>query len=392
MEEADEQVKAVYAALAEAYPEGGRGRSGRVVPVGLVPGAGRTAVKTFLGVLMAMVTLILVVTCTNVAGMFVARASARQREIAVRLALGAGRGGLVRQLLTESLTIFVVGGALGTAVGLWLLGLVPLDRLPVPIPVHVDLSPDPVVLLFALAVTLGSGLLRRFFVAGQVGFSLVLLASAGLFLRSLQRASSVETGFDPSDAYLTSVDLSLEGYEPEEGMVFQRELLNRLSGHPGVEAAGLSLDLPLDLGRSATTMYPEGWNGSEGREGLNADFNFVSPGYFRALGIPVLEGRVLTDRDDAGADPVVVVSRTFAERVWPGEPSFSPGSASTGSWRTRSPAARVRSACGWRWAPAEPGSWGWWCAAVSCWLFRGWWWEGRPPLPPGTSCAPSFWD
>lgn len=349
-EEAETQVRGVYARLAEAYPETHADRSGRVVPLGLVPGAARGGVTGFVGVLMGMVILILLVTCANVAGMFVARAAGREKEIAVRLALGSGRGRLVRQLLTESLVVFVLGGAVGTALGLWLLGLAPVERLPVPIPVHLDLTPDPVVLLFSLATTLGTGVafgllpalratrlelahslkedggsqsragrLRRVFVAGQVGLSLVLLVAAGLLLRSLQHAASVESGFDPRDAYMTMIDLSVEGYEDAEGAVFQRRLVERLRVIPGVEGAALATDLPLDLGASETGAVPEGWSG-EGREGqLGVGFNYVSPGYFTALGIPVLEGRDFGPEEGVGTEPVVVVSRAFAQRVWPGE-------------------------------------------------------------------------
>ena len=299
---------------------------------------------------MAMVGLILLVTCANVAGMFVARASAREKEIAVRLALGAGRRRLVRQLLTEALAIFLIGGGVGTVLGVGLLSLAPIDRLPVPIPIHVDLSPDLRVLAFALGVTLltglvfgllpalqatrlslvsslkddggahaGAGRLRRVFVAGQVGFSLVLLVAAGLLLRSLQRASDVESGFDPTDAYLTMVDLSLEGYDAEEGMVFERRLVDRLRELPGVEGAALSIDLPLDLGSHGTAAFPEGWSGEGGQEGVGVDFNFVSPGYFATLRIPVLRGRAFGPDDVQGSEPVAIVSRTFADRVWPGE-------------------------------------------------------------------------
>ncbi|GMV07556.1 MAG: hypothetical protein AMXMBFR53_38310 [Gemmatimonadota bacterium] len=348
--EAETQVRGVYARLAETYPETHAGRSGRVVPLGLVPGAARGGVTAFVGVLMGMVTLILLVTCANVAGMFAARAAGREKEIAVRLALGSGRGRLVRQLLTESLVVFVLGGSAGTALGLGLLGMVPVDRLPVPIPVHVDLSPDPVVLLFAVLATLGTGVafgllpalratrlelaqslkedggsqsragrLRRVFVAGQVGLSLVLLVAAGLLLRSLQHAAAVESGFDPRDAYMTMVDLSVEGYSDTEGAVFQRRLLEHLRAIPGAEGAALATDLPLDLGASGTAAVPEGWSG-EGRDGqLGVGFNYVSPGYFAALGVPVLGGRDFGAGDVEGAEPVAVVSRAFAERVWPGE-------------------------------------------------------------------------
>jgi predicted permease len=350
VEEADAQVKGVYERLAEAYPESNKDRSGAVVSLGLIPGAGRPGVSAFLFVLLGMVGLILVVTCANVAGMFIARATAREKEIAVRLALGSGRSRLVRQLVVESLVIFILGGAVGGALGAWLLGMVPVEQLPVPIPIHVDLSPDVRVLFFGLALTLLTGLvfgllpalqttrldlmsslkddgsshggasrLRRVFVAGQVGLSLVLLMAGGLLLRSLQEAATVETGFDPSDAYLAEVDLSLEGYSPDEGRVFHQALVDRLRALPGVEQAALSIDLPLDLGSHGTAVSPEGWTGANGRDDLGVDFNYVSDGYFETLGIPIRQGRGFTADDSDGTEPVVVVSETFASTVWPGE-------------------------------------------------------------------------
>jgi predicted permease len=290
VDDADTQVKAVYARLAQTYPETNRNRSGSVVSLGLVPGPGRKPVKTFLAVLMGLAGLILMVTCANVAGMFVARASHREKEIAVRLALGAGRRTLVRQLLVETLVIFAVGGAVGTALGVWLMQIVPVDRLPLPISITIDLSPRLPVLAFALAITLGTGVvfgllpalqatrldltgslrddgtnrgigagfMRRFFVAGQVGMSLILLASAGFFVRALQRVGDVETGFSPRGAYVTGIDLDMEGYRGEEAAALQQRVLERVRALPGVEGAAMSADLPLDMGSMGTGVLPEG--------------------------------------------------------------------------------------------------------------------------------------
>jgi predicted permease len=348
--EADAQVKAVYARLAKAYPESDHDRSGSVVPLGLVPGGGRGPVKAFLAVLMSLAALILLVTCANVAGMFVARSSHREKEIAVRLALGAGRGRLVRQLLVEALVVFALGGVTGTVVGVWVMQSLPINRLPLPIPVFIDLSPDPKVLAFALAITLGTGLvfgllpalqatrldlmgslrddgsnqggraglLRRFFVGGQVGLSLVLLASAGFFLRALQRAGDTQTGFDPHGAYVTGIDLDMEGYSQEEGAALQARLLERLGALPGVERVALAADLPLDLSNMGTGVVPEGWTPPTSQEYMGTEFDDVTSGYFGTLGIPVLQGRGFTPQDDAGSEPVMVVSRAFADRVWPG--------------------------------------------------------------------------
>lgn len=350
VKEADTQVKAVYGRLQQAYPVANRYRSGSVVPLGLVPGAGRGPVKAFLGVLMGLGGLILLVTCANVAGMFVARASHREKEIAVRLALGAGRGRLVRQLLVESLVVFLLGGVVGTGVGVWVMQGLPINRLPVPIPLFVDLSPDPKVLAFSLLVTLATGLLfgllpamqatrldltgslrddgsnqggragfmRRFFVAGQVGLSLVLLASAGFFLRALQRAGQTETGFDPRGAYVTSIDLDMEGYDAQQGAALQRRLLDRLRTLPGVEQAALSADLPLDMGSMGRGVIPEGWTPPEGRTYMGTDFNNVTSGYFGTLHVPLIQGRDFDEQDEPGSEPVVIVSRAFAREAWPG--------------------------------------------------------------------------
>jgi len=344
---AQAQVSTVTDRLAEEF-ESNRRRGARVVSLGLVPGAARAGVTGFLGMLMAMVVLILLVTCANVAGMFLARGSAREKEIAVRLAMGSGRRRLIRQLVTEALVVFAVGGVVGGLVGVRALQAVPVEALPFPIPVRVDLSPDMGVLVFGLALTLLTGLvfgllpalkatrldlvpslseqgggtrrmggLRRAFVGGQVGLSLVLLVAAGLLVRSLQRAADAETGFDPTSAYMTGVDLSLEGYSPDEGGILQQRLLESVRTIPGVESAALSIDLPLDLGSHGNIVYPEGWEENEGR--LAVDFNHVSPGYFATLGIRIRAGRDFTDQDVEGTEPGLVVSRTFAERVWPGE-------------------------------------------------------------------------
>lgn len=367
--EADAQVKAVYARLAQAYPKVNRNRSGTVVPLGLVPGPGRGPVKAFLAVLMGLAALILLVTCANVAGMFVARSSHREKEIAVRLALGAGRRRLVGQLLVEALVVFVLGGVVGASVGVWVMQALPVDRLPVPIPLSVDLSPDPKVLAFALVITLGTGLLfgllpalqatkldltaslrddgsahggragfmRRFFVAGQVGMSLVLLASAGFFLRALQRAGQAETGFDARGGYTTSIDLDMEGYDERDGAALQARLLDRVRALPGVRSAALSSDLPLDMSSRGTGVVPEDWTPPEGRSYLGTDFNNVTDGYFATLKIPLLRGRDFTARDDGGSEPVVIVSRAFADQIWPGEDALGKRVRVAGAdepWRT----------------------------------------------------------
>jgi predicted permease len=348
--EARAQVDALFERLAEAYPESNRNRSARVIPLGPIPGGGRAAVVGFLGALLGLAALVLVVTCANVAGMFLARAAAREREIAVRLAVGSGRARLVRQLLTESLLVFLVGGAGGVAVAWWGTGLLDFGALPVPVEISLDLRPDLTVLGFALLVTLATGVafglapalqatgsdlvtalkddsgkgsrgtfLRSLFVQGQVGLSLVLLVAAGLFLRSLQEAAGVDTGFEARDVYVTSLDLDLEGYQEGTGLAFADALVERLRDVPGAASAGLAMDLPMDLASHGTGAWPEGWTDEEGREGVGVDYNTVTPGYFETVGISLVQGRAFTPADRAGSEAVVVVSRSFVEEVWPGQ-------------------------------------------------------------------------
>lgn len=350
LEEAGAQVATVHARLAEAHPDSNRGRSGVVLPLGLVPGEARTAVSAFFSVLEAMVVLILLVTCANLAGMLIARNAARDKEMAVRMSLGCGRGRLVRQLVIEALVVFAAGGAIGTGLGLWLLGQLPIDVLPTPFPARIDLSPDPWVLVLASVLTMGTGAvfglipalqatapdvasslksdgsgrtragrLRRFFVTAQVGISLVLLVSAGLFLRALDRVSTVDVGFEAAGVFKTGLNLEIEGYGVDEGMAVQAQIVDRIASLPGVEAVALANDLPLDLARQGTTVVPEGWEGPDGQDRLGADYNCVSPEYFGTLEIRLFEGRTFQATDAPGSEPVAIVSRAFAERAWPGE-------------------------------------------------------------------------
>jgi predicted permease len=350
--EADAALKTVYSRLSEEYPETNANRTASARPYGALPAMIRGPAGMFLGVLMAFVGLILLITCANVAGMFLARATARKKEIAIRLSLGAGRGPLVRHLLTESLVIFTAGGIAGVFLALWGLDLLTSMDLPAPYPVSFDLSPDLGVLLFAAGLTLFTGLvfgllparqaleldllstlkdegnrggsrgsrLRRGFVTAQVGASLVLLVGASLLLRALQRAGEIETGFEPAGVSLTFLDLKTEGLSGQEGKVFQEEVLEYFSALGWVESAALSTDLPLDMSRSTRGVTPEGWTGAtEDDQYVSAGYNHVSPDYFRTLRISVQEGRAFSDQDGPESERVAIVSRAFVDRVWPGE-------------------------------------------------------------------------
>jgi predicted permease len=351
VEEANAEVVTVFQRLSEEYPGTNARRTASVRRYGALPVIMRSPATVFMATMMGFVALILVITCTNVAGMFVARAAARQKEIAIRLAIGSSRGQLLQQLLTESMVVSVIGGIGGVAFAVWVLRYLSSLTLPGPFPVQVDISPDGGALLFALALTLLTGVffgllparhafglsllnvlknegarprstegrLRRGFVAAQVAASLVLLVAAGLLARALQHAGEIDTGFDADGAYVTFVDLSTEGYVEEDGSVFQTEVLEHFSALPWVESVALSIDLPSDLSTHGTSVTPEGWEGSENRDDLATRYNAVSPEYFSALRIGVIEGRGFEEADRAGAEEVAIVSRALAERVWPDE-------------------------------------------------------------------------
>jgi predicted permease len=326
-------------------------RSAAAKPIGLVPGAGRGPVAAFFGLILGVVGLVLLITCANIAGMLIARATAREREIAIRLAIGAGRARLIRQLLAESVVLFALGGAAGLLLATWLTRILSATRLPIPIRLDLDFAPDLNVLVAGMAVALVTGLVfglvpalqasrpdlvgalkreaasgrgragrtRRIFVAGQVALSVVLLVSAGLFLRSLQQAAAIDAGFDPTNVDIVAFDLSIDGYDEDRGLVFIDDVLSRMRDRPGVRGAALALDLPLDLGSHGYPVFPEGWNAAAGASGMGAAYNVVSEEYFETLSIEIERGRSFEASDREGSRPVVVVSGTFAEQAWPGE-------------------------------------------------------------------------
>jgi predicted permease len=297
------------------------------------------------------VGLVLLIACANVANLLLARASARRREIAIRIALGAGRGQLLRQLLTESLLLALLGGALGIVLAYWswdlLLSFMPRVDLPIGLQgsgldwktmgytFALSLLTG---LIFGLAPALeasrrdvvsalkdesagiaaGKGRLRHGLVIAQVSLSLLLLISAGLLLRSLFNAHAVNTGFVAQGVWLGSFDLFPNGYTPETGREFQKQLLERVAAVPGVESASLARRVPLGFGGSSgTSIEVEGYQPGK-EEPPFVNYNNVAPNYFRTMGIEVLQGRDFTAQDLKGTPGVTVVNETMAQRYWSG--------------------------------------------------------------------------
>ena len=312
----------------------------------------RNDFSTALVVLMCMVGLVLLIACANVANLLIARGFMRQKEIAVRLSLGASRGRLVRQLLVESLALSFAGGVVGLALAVvltrGLLSLVPSEGRPLNITAH----PDWRILSFTLGLTFltgiifgllpalrasrpdpwktlkdtvgsiagagGSLFLRKGLVTVQVALSFLLLFGAGLFVRSLQNLKTTDTGVGLDNLIVFQVSPALNGYEDERAVLFYRDLLERLRSAPGIKSAGMAAVSILSGDEWDSSMSVEGHRAADG-EDMQAFMNALSPGYFETMKIPFLEGRDFTRMDITKEAKVAIVNRRFAEHFFPGK-------------------------------------------------------------------------
>ena len=355
------EVETIAARLHHARRErnsGPESPGGRTVAVlaarGLmVPPQGRTPALMVVGVLMAVVGLVLLVACANVANMLLARAVKRRKEIAVRLSLGAGRWRITRQMLTESLLLSIIGGGVGLLVALWGTTLLAV-LLPQSFSVNAitpDLTPDVRVFAYALLLSLATGVIfgllpalqsskpdlvtalkdetirlgvtrrltpRNLLVVTQIAVSVLLLVMAGLFIRNLRNTQHAEPGFSTDAGLMASFDLGLAGYNDAQGKLFQRQLLERLRASAQVRSASYAETVPLGDGGSTSPLYVEG-EATPDRfdESSLVQHTTVATDYFKTLGIPLVRGRDFNDSDTASSTPVVIVNETLAQRLAP---------------------------------------------------------------------------
>jgi predicted permease len=337
--------------LAAEHPRVNEGRGVQLNPPGLISPQFRTPIIGFAGVLMGVVGLVLLLACTNLASLLLARATGRRKEIAVRLALGASRWQIVRQLLTESLLLALLGGVFGLLFAYWVGDLVAAFKPPVDFALRIDLGLDWRVLSFTLCLAALTGVvfgalpalqasrpdlvpalkdeaslagyrrsrLRNALIVAQVALSLVLLICAGLIVRSLQQAQSLNPGFNPNQAVMLSFDLGLQGYDKARGQAFHQQALERVRALPGVSAAALADYLPLTLTESTTSVYVEGKTPPNFAQLPSTIYCRVGTDYFRAMGIPLLAGREFTPQEREKESRVVIVNEAFARRFWPNE-------------------------------------------------------------------------
>jgi predicted permease len=300
--------------------------------------------------LMVVVIFVLLLACTNLINLLLARAVERRKEIAVRLALGASRLRLVRQLMTESMLLAIMSGALGLLLAYWLVSLAVMIKPPVDVPLSINLHLDYRVLIFTCLASLATGvlfgllpalqatkvdlqsalksetsggsprrsLLKNGLIVLQVSLSLVLLVGGGLMLRALQNAQTLDLGFNPKNAVEATFDLRLQGYNKARALEFHKRLLERVRTLPGVTSAGLVDLAPVDLHFSRGPVFIEGQSVERAKAPL-AMTSRVSPGYFQAMGTALLRGRDFNEKDDEKAPPVAIINETFARRFWPGQ-------------------------------------------------------------------------
>jgi predicted permease len=348
-EAAQADLAVVAERLQKAYPDTQARRTVIVNPLHeeLVSG-----VRPALLILLGAVALVLLIACANVANLLLARAAQRQRELALRSALGAGRGRLVAQLLTESMVLAVSAGVLGAVIGAFgLRGLVAL--VPANVGLPASLGIDHTVLAFTTALSLLTGVVfgllpawqasrpdllavlreggrsvggaarRRFrdgLVVAEIALSLVLLVGAGLLLRSVLALHGADPGFRSDHLLTMEFRLPTARYrEPAQMAAFFRAILERIRAVPGVESVALARAVPFSGNGGSSTYEIEGRTPAPPGREARTQTNIVSPGYFRTMGIPVLQGRDIEERDTADTAPVAVVSATFARTAWPGQ-------------------------------------------------------------------------
>ncbi len=358
LDQASAELSGIANRLNQAYPND---RSSATHALVMTETDGRFAemgsvFKSGSAIAMAIVGLILLIACANVANLMLARAAARRKEIGIRLALGASRTRLIRQLLTESLLLAILGGGLGLLLAVWVTklmdGFVPILEYTI---IKDFFALDSRALLFTLVVSLATGLifglapawqssnpevvpvlkglpevrrrgrmgrftLRNGLVVAQVALSLIVLVCGGLFIKSFRKAQTMDPGFKNPNGLIVSLSPQLVGYDNEQTRNFYRQLVERTRNLPGVEAAGMARLLPLgDSSNSNGPVLKEGETLPRGSSGRTIMTNVIGPGYFKAMQIPFVEGRDFEERDQPKTQSVVIINQRMAEMLWPGE-------------------------------------------------------------------------
>ena len=346
--QAANELKTLAENFAKAYPATDKGNGFYLVSAGSLPPREKSAFLLFLAGLSIVVLLVLAIACANVVNLLLANAATRQREMAVRIALGATRTLLFRQMLLESVILALGGGLVGTALSLWATSALAAFRIPAPVPIDTTLSVDWRVLVYTFVLSVGTGLLfglipaliasrpiltsalkgedalarpgrritlRNILVVAQIAMSIILLSATGLFLRSLEYASTIDPGFRSRNLFMVSVDPRIHGYSPEKTTQFLTQLRDRVAALPGVISTAATDSIPLSGGHRSDGMSAEG---HPKQQAPIVEMYMATPGYFETLGIPRLAGRDFANESPTGPK-VAVINKALAEKLFPGE-------------------------------------------------------------------------
>lgn len=353
--QAQASMSALGSQFEQEYKKDNEGRNVRLIPLltARKDPTGDGQVGLTFSALMSVAGIVLLIACANVTNLLLARATKRKREIAIRLAMGANRTRLIRQLMTESLMLSLAGGTIGFFVAIWskdiIRSLVPFGNGPNQQVAGIDSR----VLIFALLVSILSGLLfglapalqasrpdlvptlkgditmpagsrgfrlslRKALVVVQVGLSLFALITAGLFIRSLQKAQSVNPGFSAENVVLMAFNLGREGYNEPQGRNFHRQVIERIRALPGVLNATVARDRPFG-GGFQRSVFIEGQEPPPGGRGVLVQTNNIATGFFETLGIRLLQGRDFNEADNEHSPKVMIINEAMASRFWPGQ-------------------------------------------------------------------------
>jgi len=349
LSEAQARMNVVASRLAQNYPDTNNNFHLALYSAGNGRPIFRTMLKPVTGILLGVVALVLLITCANIANLLLARAAKRRKEVAIRLTLGATRVRLIRQLLTESILLACLGGLVGLLLNLWLIDLLTTIKPAVPLPLNIEFHSDWRVLTFTIVLSIIAGVvfglvpallaskrelvpalkehldefnnrrkvlsLRNALVIGQVAISIVVLVAAGLFLRSLNHARSIDPGFDAERILTLSFNTTAQGYDPTKASQFYQQLTARVQSLPGVQNVSLAQSSPLSYFYSPAFSVPvviEGHEPPAGQDPPVIGSNTINPNFFQTLGVPLLTGRDFTDQDREGSPRVVIINETMA--------------------------------------------------------------------------------
>ncbi len=354
LNQAEASLKTIASRLEKEYPKDNAGRTIALTPLTeAAVGANLHDQIALAGtMMMTVVGLVLLIACANLANLLLARAAQREREMSLRAALGASRQRLIGQMLTECTLLSLLGGAAGLAIAYAGRTLLWSFRPPFIQQNDIDLSLDSNVLIFTLGISLVTGLLfgvapaikasvpdlaetlklggrggsvgwgrnnlRSLLVVSEIALSVVALVGAGLFIRSMRDAQKMDPGFESKNLFMLAFDLGALHYDEGRGQQFLRSAVERANATPGVKASAIASDFPLG-GGLARTVFPEGEDEATGYRGTLTQLDDISPGYFEALRIPLIRGRLFTDADRPGTTTIAIINEAMAKKFWPNQ-------------------------------------------------------------------------